>query len=729
MFMNDDRINKEKAFLEKIKQIIVEERKNLREDLERIPKEYKGRYADVKWGDEDLVEDLSSMCESRLTVLDSLEKSPYFGSFDFKASDADLKRFRIGKTDIFDERKVEVLDWRNPICTLYYDKSIGPVSYLAPQGEINGDLINKQQIIIRDGELKSIRDVDLVSDDELLQPYLDVNVNNKMKNIIASIQSEQNGIIRQPMGKNLIVQGVAGSGKTSVALHRIAYLLYNRGKEVDANKFIVIGPNNYFLNYISSLLPDLGTSPVREITFEDIAKTIIQEDKFQIESSNEELNRHIKTKNNTRIKGSIIYKQALDRFLQDYFNEQLKNGIYFQNICIVNPDNLRSRFGCGNGYSNRIKEETSQLIKTLKNRWEDIYYGLNEPLIIEMKKYPLKSEERNRIIEQLDEFKELSKKGFANEIKSIVKPLLISPINLYKLFLENIDKYLDLSESDIKYLKNSSLTMLKKKIIPYEDLAALTYLSALYYGPKFTEKYKHVVIDEAQDYNVFQLLILKSLFRNSSFSIFGDLAQSIYSHRSISSWDEVKDQVFNGNCDILEMEKSYRTTKEITEVSNLVLDRLNLKDAKPVIRTGEEVETIFAPEEDKESIYIRQLTALLEKKYKSIGIICKNEEELNEVSRILDKHNIRYNTINNNDTEFKSGITLLTSYLAKGLEFDSVIINDASVDKYNSSSLVDMHLLYVALTRALHEMIILYETELCDVLENTKKHEQKLSLK
>lgn len=722
--------NKERQFLEFVKNAIQDERIELQKSLEKIPWEYKGRYSDVKWGDEDLVDNLTSIYTSRLKKIENLEQNPYFGSFTFASEQNNPQEFRIGKTDVMSYQNPLVLDWRNPICTLYYDQSLGTASYTVHNKEITGELTSKNQILIENGQVKSIKDVDLVSDDELLQPYLDINADNKMKTIIASIQAEQNNIIRKSIYQNLIVQGVAGSGKTSVALHRIAYLLYNYSKkEIDANKFVIIGPNKYFLHYISSILPDLDTQRTNEYTFEELAREIIDEPKFYYETSQEELNKRLKTnsqKKQSRIKGSMEYKQSLERFLKDYINNAITTGIMFEDIEIVSKEELYKGLILTENYSNLVQNRIKAHIQKTKELAETRYYDLVKPLMEEMKQYPLKSDERNAVIARMDILKAMMKKGCAQEIKKTFKPLLLSPINLYKIFIENIDKYLDLPQEELLEIKEETLKMLKKKIIPYEDLAAISYLSLLYKGSSNYKKFRHIVIDEAQDYNLFQFYILKNTFSNSTFSIFGDLAQSIYSYRTISSWDTVQKDIFNNKCELLYMLKSYRTTKEITDASNYILRQLELSESIPVIRNGENIEFCNTPTSNfQEEYYLSKISEFIDKKYKSVGIICKNESEMEEVKLILTKLQIPFNYVTSKDLQYHGGISILTSYLAKGLEFDAVIINNASEEKYNSNSKIDMHLLYVAMTRALHELDIMYTNDLSYVLEPINKTKEK----
>jgi DNA helicase-2/ATP-dependent DNA helicase PcrA len=278
-------------------------------ELETLPKSH--------IGDAFLLETLMSIAATRKSRLESIIDKPYFARIDFTPNDNfKLNECYIGKSSIVDEMGDDVVvDWRSPICSLYYDSNLGEVSYLAPMGEINGILSLKRQFIIDHKVIESIYDVDSVSDDELLKPYLKANADTRLKNIVASIQKEQNTIIRSPIFKNMIVEGVAGSGKTTVALHRIAYLVYNENARFKPSQFMIIGPNEFFLNYISSVLPDLESGDVNQITLEGVAESYLNE-KITFVNNAQTLIDYISGRKDTtslRFKQSLIYKDLLDR--------------------------------------------------------------------------------------------------------------------------------------------------------------------------------------------------------------------------------------------------------------------------------------------------------------------------------------------------------------------------------------------------------------------------------
>lgn len=275
----------------------------------------------------------------------------------------------------------------------------------------------------------------------------------------------------------------------------------------------------------------------------------------------------------------------------------------------------------------------------------------------------------------------------------------------------------DITEAEITALQNDTLGLLRKKKISFEDMAPLLHLNYILHGND--NQYCHIVIDEAQDYGLFHFAVLREMFPNSTFSIYGDLAQSIYSYRSIANWEEVGNIIFNGDCELINIDRGYRTTAEITENANNILYCLGLPDATPVIRHGDSV--LFEEKAKNNSYKVNKILKLQNQGYKTIAIICKNEKEAKKVYDSLISENIDATHITAKDNEYNGGICVLTSALANGLEFDAVIINDASSNTYDINDNVDMHLLYVACTRALHKLEILYDKELCPVFNITRE--------
>ncbi len=597
--------------------------------------------------------------ESEINSIEKAKSNPYFARIDFKSKNF-LDKCYIGKKGVTDyDNNVITVDWRAPISSLYYDSNVGECKYIAPEGIIEGILLLKRQYTIEKGKLINFNDVDTVSNDELLKPYLSVSADNRLKNIVSTIQSEQNQIIREDMYKNLVIQGVAGSGKTTVALHRIAYLVYNNRELFKSSDYMVIGPNKFFVSYISNILPDLDVNGVTQNTLDELFLTYMKED-FKINNSLDIIK---DTDEVSYYKVSMNMKKDID----DYF-EQLE--------ILPNEDFI----------VDKIKVLDKNYIKTIyeeinKNIFKNIKSRINRLILLLEKDID-------------DNFSNISKKYINNEISHKNIENFKNNINNYlKKYFVILNKKPKSIYMDILKNKGIDCSYLNKNQINIEDIPALMYIKYKLSGSNDFDNYRHIVIDEAQDYGEFTFYLLNKLFKNASFSIYGDLAQSLYSYRSIDNW-ECLEKIFN-NFQILKLNKSYRTTIEIMEEANKINELLNLDKAIPVIRHGKEVSYT-----NKE---ILDLINEIKSRYKTIAIITKTQEEANNLYGKL-KEKIKINLINSSNLNYDSDLNILPSYLSKGLEFDSVIIvGENGFDKNNK---LEMKLLYVSMTRALHELYI-----------------------
>ena len=710
--------DEEKEYLEYVKESLESEEEYCRKEMREIPK----RYTNVLQGDAFLVEGLMSTQATKLRKLELSEKKPYFGRIDFLFDDSSkLAKIYIGKTTIHGKNnEIVTTDWRTPICSLYYDSDLGSVSYEAPSGLVHGDLKLKRQIIIEDGNLVDVLDTSLVSSDELLQPYLSVNADNKMKTIIASIQKEQNEIIRRPISENIIVQGVAGSGKTSVALHRIAYLVFNLEK-INSSQFLVIGPNQYFLNYISSILPELETEPVEQQTYMNLVNELTKE-KLTLDAQNTLFNQTIEKEEYKKIqafKTSLEYKKALDNFMRDYLSKGIVlEGFKIDGEEIYSADEIKRLLFSGiNSYPN-FDSACRYFVENFRNNIDEIYSKLNQKYsVIYTSGLPKDDPVRKEAVSKSTALSNLVKNNGVKLLRNYFKKLQLGPLNTYKLFIANLGLYAsELTDTELLKLQKNTLQTLKKRKVTFEDLPSLLHINNLLCG--CNQKYNHIVIDEAQDYGLFHFDALKETFPSSTFSIYGDLAQSIYSYRGIKDWESVASEIFGNNCSILNLNKSYRTTIEITNNANRVLRQMNLTEAEPVIRHG--VDISFEDFAKSDDYKITKIVDWLNKGYKTIAVICKTDKEAENTYKSLSKYGIDITHINASDVDYNGGVFVLTSALSKGLEFDAVMINDASNKVYDENNMDDMHLLYVAGTRALHELDVLYDKDLCPVFLNEK---------
>ena len=668
---------------------------------------------------------------TKLAQLKRCIENPFFGRIDFYDEEEKKEEVcYIGKVGVLDNFGDTItVDWRAPISSLYYDSNVGPAEYLAPTGIIKGELNLKRQYDIKNGEMTGFQDVNTVSNDELLKPYLSSSADNRLKNIVSTIQSEQNAIIRRKIQENNIIQGTAGSGKTTVALHRIAYLVYNMQKQFDQNQFIVIGPNAYFMDYISSVLPDLDVHTVTQHTFLNIVNNYINE-KIKIIDQNNRLENYLsnsQTDTNIKYKTSLQYKDALTRFMEDIKLGIIHGPIEYKGITLFSENDINKYINKTNiNIVEQIKEFMKYAKKYMKNHLDDVKNQYWLKYREEYLSLPVDSPRREEILKITEEFN--------NEVKNIDKILKsyfelneLKPLKLYKTFIENCEKYIATSDCNLKELKTYTLKGINSKTLGYEDLPALIYINVIVNGYKEYDKYAHIVIDEAQDFGLFHFEVLKKLFKNGTFSIFGDLAQSIYAEQSIERWDEVVDNVFHNKCNIINLEKSYRTTYEIMNTANLISSTFGFGNAQAVLRHGEDVEAYQIDIENSHDYLYNRINDFIDCGFKSIAIICKTNHDVMELAKKLSKENISYNTISNKNTKYDGGICLIPSYLSKGLEFDAVIIYD--VEKYDINNEIDMKLLYVAITRALHQLDITYKNELIEPLKTIKQNTKYLKLK
>ena len=642
-----------------------------------------------------------------------------------------------------------VIDWRAPIADLYYEGRLGEAEYNCPAGKIHGEIKLKRQYFFKNGDLQDVMDIDITTNDEMLQPFLSANSDTRLKNIISTIQAEQNKIIRADMWQPLVVQGVAGSGKTTIALHRIAYLIYNYDKNFFPEEFLIIAPNKFFLNYISNVLPDLGVDRVGQSTYEEIAFDVIGSE-FEIEEPNNKLARIIDNNKSekekkmceiiiesSKYKSSIRFKNLLDEYLYEVEKrfvpeDDFKVGKYV----FMKREDIEHLFY--REYSNlpfcrRMEEIAKHLKSAVTMRSGQILKDIEEERDYKIAK--IKMDEQNEQIrlslirDAYKEAEDLSKEVTKNVKKNVQKYIsstnkVLEPMKYYKEFM---DVYIDtlakgrISDEEIKYIKTSFADAQRKGKIEMEDLAPLMYIKYMVHGIKTKFELKHIVIDEAQDFSEFQFYIFKKIVKSNSLTILGDLAQGIYFYRGTNNWQKTMSIVFGDGIDptYLTLKKTYRTTEEIMNVANKVIshimDKLNCPPGEPVMKNGAPVIVKHFENEEKMVEQIKErLKEYKEKGFSNIALICKTVEDCIKLKEQLQDEEIHI--ISSKDSEYSGGINIVPSYLSKGLEFDAVIITNADVHNYTDSE-VDTKLLYVCITRAMNTLEIYHIDELTKLLQ------------
>ena len=571
----------------------------------------------------------------------------------------------IGITHVEDEENEKYLvhDWRAPICSMFYDYELGKASYLAPEGMITGEITNKRQFTIKDGKLIRVFDNNINIDDELLQEVLTEESNDKMKNIVNTIQQEQNVIIRNVTDKNLIVQGIAGSGKTSVALHRIAFLLY-KIENLSSNNVLIFSPNQVFTEYISNVLPELGEANTMQTTLSDFLSSNLEEYKT-VESFTSFVERYYKYQETN--KEWVKYKQSDEIITHiNSFAQNILEKAAFENDIIT--------------HDFEITKETLNYL--LKNRYERI----------------LLKERLDAIAEKMCRDFYEGKHTKKSVILSLLKKSLNIKLNykeLYKgffnsqFFVENTT--FNLTEKEIK-------DAVGKRNIKYEDACIVLYLKGLFEGFSYRGLIKEVVIDEAQDYSKLEYILIRKIFKKSNFTILGDINQTINPYYKYENLEELS-KIFDNGTIYLELNKTYRSTPEIIEHTNKIL---NLKHVSAIRRENQRPVLFRDNILDLKTSLLKDIN-LLKKEHFSVAIITKDDSESEKVYELLKNDVKDINILNSNTKNFNKKMVIIPSYIAKGLEFDSVIIY---TEKENSYKQDEKYLYYVACTRAQHQLII-----------------------
>ncbi|WP_312025136.1 RNA polymerase recycling motor HelD [Listeria booriae] len=663
--------------------------------------------------------------DKALQILRKLKDSPYFARVDFTPDDTnETTPIYIGIAGLSNETEDDYLiyDWRAPISSMYYDFSPGPAEYASMEKVISGTMDLKRQFIIRHGELQSMFDTNVAIGDELLKEVLGNNASDKMKNIVATIQKEQNQIIRNVKNNYLIVQGVAGSGKTSVALQRAAYLLYHYKEELNNDNMLLFSPNPLFSSYIASVLPDLGETSIQQLTFQAyvekrLGKHLAIESPFsQMEYllTTEDLAR----KAGIRFKASLAFKEYIDQYA-----EQLSTGgLVFKNIAlrgnvIISKEAIGAYF-----YSldhtisipNRMSMTKDWLLEELaflEKEERDKDWVKDEAELLDIEDYTevyhdLQNNAEDDTFDDFDkELKILTAKiarKYFRKIRAAVSKLKFLHVTaLYKKLFDVQADHASLPENwDAVCVY--TLESLRQKELLYEDTSPYMYLEDKLTRLKTNTQIKHLFIDEAQDYSPFQFFVLQQLFPSARMTILGDIHQAIYMHTLNSATLFSGEEVQTDNTEKIELHKSYRSTRQIVDFTrHLLVADLAIE---PFERDGEKPSFVLCMDgQERDEKLPQMLSGLVGKEYGTIAVICKTAAESAAMYELLSPaFDVQLAT--EHSYSYDSGIIVLPAYLAKGIEFDAVIIPDASAHNYEKS--FEQNLFYTACTRAMHELVL-----------------------
>lgn len=637
-------------------------------------------YKDYIWSNKDIdPHEIRSMRESILnhfalgeSVINKRKRLtkilaiPYFGRIDFleKKENSKVMPTYIGIHTFYDpeSRATLIHDWRAPVSSMFYDHELGEAGYRSPSGEIKGEISLKRQYRIRGGKMEFMIESALTVHDDILQKELSSNVDDKMKNIVATIQREQNQIIRNEDIRTLIIQGVAGSGKTSIALHRIAYLLYTFRDSISSKDILIISPNKVFSDYISNVLPELGEETVPETSMEQILSGVL-EHKYKYQTYFGLVNELLEKPSSSLIdriayKASFGFISELDKFI-----------LHIENTYFKAAD-----------------------VKLTK------YITIPAPFIEEQylrfNRYPI----RRRFDAMADYMLDMLKIQYAFTVTTAGRNLLKKEIRLMFAGNNDIQVYKDF----FKWTNNPGMFKMRKgHTLEYSDLAPLAYLHlALEGNGNQPFRVKHLLIDEMQDYSPIQYKVIQKLFPCRK-TVLSDAGQSVNPYGSSTAETIQKSLTAS---EIMKLCKSYRSTFEITDFAQKIHPNAELE---PVARHGEKPQILqFGSAVEELSGIMGLISTYRKSGYKSLGIICKTEQQAREMADVLKSYANDISFLSSQSSAFVQGIVITSAHMAKGLEFDEVII--PQTDERNYRSEIDKSMLYVAVTRAMHRLTLTF---------------------
>lgn len=602
--------------------------------------------------------------DKALALKDRLEKlrlSPYFGRFDFQEQGEQALPVYIGVHQYFDENSNEALiyDWRAPIASMFYDFELGEAAYDSPEGKVSGEISLKRQFRIRDGRLDLMLESEVNIMDDLLQEELGRASDEGMKNIVATIQRDQNAIIRNEHAQTLIIQGVAGSGKTSIALHRIAFLLYRFRDTLTSKDILIISPNRVFADYISNVLPELGEETVQEIQMETLADQLLDHG-YRFQTFFEQItalqsNRDKSLAERISAKSSAAFLTTLNKYA-DYVEKQTfqAKDVWLSGR-LIPGEYLEETFKKHRGFAT-----TERINRTVRSTEQRVRIEYN---------YDLMPEDRKQLKQAL---KEMYKKQTLRAT--------------YKGLFEWMGR--------TELFKQASAGRLE-----YADVFPLIYLKMRLEGKsRVPWRTKHLLIDEMQDYSPVQYAVIEHIFKCKK-TILGDANQSINPH-SASDVEAIRAALFQSV--VVKLNKSYRSTWEITRFAQEIQPDPDLEAMK---RHGDKPRIHFFKKNADELLFVTDhALAFADSDFHSLGIICKTQKQAEKVARQMEEQGINYHLLTELSSSFSTGIVICTAHMAKGLEFDQVLVFDASDKNYHMT--MDRHLLYVACTRAMHDLAL-----------------------
>lgn len=667
-------------------------------------------------------------------------RSPYFARLDFTPAPGTpplggmragvnapvyIGRWGVLKTP---EYQVAVHDWRSPVANLYYSGQVGDVRYEAPDGTVHGEMTLKRMFTIEDGQLASMQDTGVVGQEKFLTDALSQVTTARLREVVTTIQAEQNTVIRYDPMKPLCVQGVAGSGKTTIALHRIAWMLYRLQKTVRPEQMMILAPNPLFLSYISRVLPDLGVDKVQQLTFDQLCKKLLDKKMPRLTTTARLTERLQMTKSQRdalddvlRRKGALERWDDLQAFLSRWEESCIpKVNIKLGSTVLLTADDLRRYFlkefrhfplqvrvtKTRAVVADRLKKAMLHVEEQLEKMAQDRL----DHLLRAMPDSPERRERARKLLDARDERKE--------ELKEKQKQILkefdglwgsMDLLEVYAAFLR------EMAQQDASHqpVLDATLPMLLKKRAAPEDLPALLILARGLYDIKRPD-IRHVVIDEAQDVSPLEVKTLRVLFGTDAFTLVGDLCQGIYGDEGLRSWEALSEGIFDEKPHVAHLSTAYRSTVEIMETAFSVMARHPVQGAgaaKPVLRHGPApVHLPIENEKQRPAAIAQQVQSWQEEGFGNIALIAKTEKAAKALHKALSGLIPGVRLVLSGDDSFEGGVQVMDASMVKGLEFDCVLITDAEAGTYPDERFY-AKLFYVLCTRPLHRLAFVWHGE------------------
>ena len=663
----------------------------------------------------------------RLEFLRRAQSTPYFARIDFRAKEDDeLINVYIGYGTLGDytSDKLLVYDWRSPIAGMFYDFELGEAHYDSYDGPVEGTILLKRQYRIREGQLEYMFDSALNIADEVLQQVLSRSADDKMKNIVATIQREQNAAIRDARSRLLVVQGAAGSGKTSIALHRAAYLLYKHRNSLRAHNILIFSPNQIFTDYISAVLPELGEENVLHTTFQEYIEESLGSS-FEVQSLNDQMEVVITNKDQDRYDldlAEIEYKASSEfiTLLRNYAAHFAETGVGFADVVFAGKV-LFSGSELDRMYTSDYSFLPAKA--RLEKIWRRIVYKL-KPLKrqrFEAIRRTLAADPPRVFVSERDLVRE-SVAQLRQELKTALGPtrqrIAWDIVEFYTALFKDEELYAQFAGSkppaELKEVFQLTLTRIESGFLSYGDAMALLYLKAVLEGVRELGEIRHLIVDEAQDYSLLHYEVMRKLFPRCKITLLGDLNQSIYPYSRITDYDAVAQTLGIGGITHITLSKSYRSTKDIIEFTKGILPTGEAIQA--IDRAGHKPQLVKVPTERREQVKIiaQDLVERRDSGAESIAVICRSAHDSRQVHLLLTEEllDTPVTLISDDDDRLRPGIVVIPSYLAKGLEFVSVLVLVA--EHYAEP---ERKLFYTVCTRAQHHLQIYFADRLPPLLQ------------